>query len=214
MKSEQLAQSIQATQKFTEAKAKEISGFEDIINELTFIAASLKTGKLTIQIFSRLPILAQAFNIYLDSCQNTDLYYQYKISKLPDLSQNNNPVLILKANDKIGEEETCYELSLNQKILVGRNPNSKNKSEITEIALPKYKKISGNHVEIKSVTNSDSNIASWEICDLNSRNGTYINGEKLQGCRILQAGDIITLAYSSKNDKSPEFVFEAPVEDN
>ena len=92
MKSEQLAQSIQATQKFTEAKAQEILGFEDIINELTFIAASLKTGKLTIQIFSNLPILTQAFQIYLDKCQNIDLYYQYKISKLPDLSQTFNTV--------------------------------------------------------------------------------------------------------------------------
>ena len=214
IKSKQLAQSIQAIQKFTEAKAKEIPGFEDILKEFASIAASLKTGKLTIQIFSRLPILAQALETYLDSCQYTDLYYQYKISNLPNLSKNDYSILILKANDKIGEQETRYKLSPNQTILIGRNPKSENKSEVIEIALPKYKKISGNHVEIKPVINSDSNTVNWEICDLNSRNGTYINGHKLQGCKILQADDIITLAYPSKSDKCPEFVFEATVEDN
>ena len=89
MKSEQLAQSIQATQKFAEAKATEIPGFEDIINELAFIAASLKTGKLSIQIFSNLPILAQALKIYLDKCQIIDLYYKYKISDFPTITKNN-----------------------------------------------------------------------------------------------------------------------------
>ena len=214
MKSEQLAQSIQATQKFAEAKATEIPGFEDIINELAFTAASLKTGKLSIQIFSNLPILAQALKIYLDKCQIIDIYYQYKISDFPTITKNNYSILILKSNDKIGEQETRYELSVNQKILIGRNPKSKDKSEVIEIALPNYKKISGNHIEIKPVINSDRNTVNWEICDLNSRNGTYVNGQKLQGCKILQSDDIITLAYPNKSEKSPEFVFEGTVEDN
>ena len=43
----------------------------------------------------------------------------------------------------------------------------------------------------------------WEICDLNSVNGTYINGKKLQGCQILQVGDRISLGYNG-----PEFIFD------
>ncbi|WP_353735324.1 PrsW family glutamic-type intramembrane protease [Okeania sp. SIO1H5] len=43
----------------------------------------------------------------------------------------------------------------------------------------------------------------WEICDLNSSNGTYINGRRIQGSQILQVGDRIRLGY-----KGPEFIFD------
>jgi RsiW-degrading membrane proteinase PrsW (M82 family) len=41
------------------------------------------------------------------------------------------------------------------------------------------------------------------LCDLNSANGTYLNGHRLQGCQELQAGDRI-----SCGNNSPEFIFE------
>ncbi|HIK11297.1 MAG TPA: PrsW family intramembrane metalloprotease [Oscillatoriaceae cyanobacterium M33_DOE_052] len=43
----------------------------------------------------------------------------------------------------------------------------------------------------------------WEICDLNSVNGTYINGQRVQGCQTLQVGDRLTLGTNG-----PEFIFE------
>lgn len=43
----------------------------------------------------------------------------------------------------------------------------------------------------------------WEICDLGSANGTFINGKPLQGCHRLQRGDRILLGQDG-----PEFVFE------
>jgi len=45
--------------------------------------------------------------------------------------------------------------------------------------------------------------ASWVICDLNSANGTYLNGEKLEGCERLKEGDRISLGQNG-----PEFVIE------
>ncbi len=42
-----------------------------------------------------------------------------------------------------------------------------------------------------------------QICDLNSSNGTYINGQRLYGCQTLQAGDRILLGQNSA-----EFIFE------
>jgi len=45
----------------------------------------------------------------------------------------------------------------------------------------------------------------WQICDLTSANGTFVNGQRLQGCRLLQQGDRITLA------QDVQFVFELEV---
>ncbi|HEY9629402.1 MAG TPA: PrsW family glutamic-type intramembrane protease [Coleofasciculaceae cyanobacterium] len=44
--------------------------------------------------------------------------------------------------------------------------------------------------------------AHWQICDLTSANGTFVNGQRLQGCRLLQQGDRITLAQDA------QFVFQ------
>jgi RsiW-degrading membrane proteinase PrsW (M82 family) len=43
----------------------------------------------------------------------------------------------------------------------------------------------------------------WQICDLNSANGTFVNGYRLQGCQNLRHGDRITLAQDG-----PQFIFE------
>ncbi len=42
----------------------------------------------------------------------------------------------------------------------------------------------------------------WQVCDLTSANGTFVNGQRLQGCRLLQQGDRITLA------QDVQFAFE------
>ena len=74
--------------------------------------------------------------------------------------------------------------------------------------MPIYKKASGRHAEIQMVVSQDSTALSWQICDLNSTNGTYINGQKIKGCQVLKSGDKVTLAYPAASEKSPEFVFE------
>ena len=79
------------------------------------------------------------------------------------------------------------------------------------IPLPMYKKISGRHAEIQPVASINSAAQSWQICDLNSTNGTYINGQKIKGCQVLKSGDKITLAYPAASEKSPEFVFEGQI---
>ena len=61
-----------------------------------------------------------------------------------------------------------------------------------------YGMVSRRHAAVRPV-----NAGNWEICDLNSANGTYVNGDRLQGCRKLQAGDRIQLGKNG-----PEFIFE------
>lgn len=49
----------------------------------------------------------------------------------------------------------------------------------------------------------------WEVCDLNSANGTLVNGQRLYGCQRLQSGDRITVG---QNAVTFLFAIEAPAE--
>ncbi|MBW4630534.1 MAG: PrsW family intramembrane metalloprotease [Iphinoe sp. HA4291-MV1] len=88
----------------------------------------------------------------------------------------------------------------NKPIVIGRNTSS------CDIVLhpTKYQEVSRQHVKISPLSSqSPSGMPLWEICDLESRNGTYINGQRLQGCQILQVHDKIKLGRNG-----PEFIFE------
>ncbi|MBW4630258.1 MAG: PrsW family intramembrane metalloprotease [Brasilonema octagenarum HA4186-MV1] len=68
----------------------------------------------------------------------------------------------------------------------------------------KYQEVSRQHLKISPLSSgSPSDLPQWEISDLESRNGIYINGQRLQGSQILQVHDQIKLGR-----KGPEFVFE------
>lgn len=43
----------------------------------------------------------------------------------------------------------------------------------------------------------------WQVCDLDSANGTYVNRQRLYGCQTLYSGDRLQLGK-----KGPEFIFE------
>jgi pSer/pThr/pTyr-binding forkhead associated (FHA) protein len=104
-----------------------------------------------------------------------------------------------------GLQQNPYELPVNQKVVIGRDDSQ------CQICLPnQYAWVSGCHAEIQSVLNSEADRTRpiWEICDLNSRNGTYINGQRLEKCQALQIGDRITLGSEEPTEKSPELIFE------
>ncbi|NMG10901.1 PrsW family glutamic-type intramembrane protease [Brasilonema sp. UFV-L1] len=88
----------------------------------------------------------------------------------------------------------------NKPIIIGRDTSS------CDIVLhsTKYQEVSRQHVKISPLSSqSPSGMPLWEICDLESRNGTYINGERLQGCQTLQVHDRIKLGGNGA-----EFIFE------
>ncbi len=64
--------------------------------------------------------------------------------------------------------------------------------------------VSRRHAEIRTqaTTEVDGN-PTWQICDLGSANGTFVNGVRIQNCRDLQPGDRLILGING-----PEFVFE------
>lgn len=93
-------------------------------------------------------------------------------------------------------KQPVYFLSENFESFIGREPNC-------QIVLDSnfYGGVSRRHAVIRPQGNQKQ--IKWEICDLNSANGTYINNQRLEGCRILQTGDKIGLGVNG-----PEFIFE------
>ncbi|MEG3938170.1 PrsW family glutamic-type intramembrane protease [Microcoleus sp. S36b_A3] len=89
-----------------------------------------------------------------------------------------------------------YPLSEYGEVAIGRDRNC-------HIALESiaHGMVSRRHAAVRPLTHG--NWTRWQICDLNSANGTYVNGQKLQGCQTLQTGDRISLGQDG-----PEFIFE------
>ncbi|CCH68140.1 FHA domain containing protein [Richelia intracellularis HH01] len=116
---------------------------------------------------------------------------------------DNNPrkyalVRLVSENRVVLGSDFIYSLALDKDIVIGRDPNC----EIILDAMM-YRMVSRRHAIFRPLyTSADGNI-NWIIQDLNSANGTYINGHRLQGPQKLQLGDRVRLG-----DDGPEFVFE------
>lgn len=91
-----------------------------------------------------------------------------------------------------------YDLSDHRETVMGRDPGC-------DVALDphQYLVVSRRHATIRSLSPSAHDLPHWEICDLNSANGTFVNGQYLQGCQPLQTGDRIELGRNG-----PLFIFE------
>ncbi len=204
IKTDKLAQRIQELQKLVAVKSNQKIAYGAIALELETIANSLKAGKISLQIYSKFPLLAQALSKFLHSNSNLS-EYQFTIATFPkDLQQDKQQfpaTLVLNLVSTSGQKQTRYPLASRGKVLVGRRPGC-------QILIPDVKdRISGEHLEIQRVPGR--NLLSWEICD-RSTNGTYINEQRLvkDSWTKLKPGDRITLGDSSLNDKTVEIIFE------
>ncbi|MDX2256368.1 MAG: PrsW family glutamic-type intramembrane protease [Pseudanabaenaceae cyanobacterium bins.39] len=86
-------------------------------------------------------------------------------------------------------------------MILGRDPSC----DIV-IDMHHYGSVSRRHAEISPIYPTLGNQAKtyhWQICDLQSANGTFINGIHLSGCQELHQGDRIELTKGG-----PQFIFE------
>jgi len=81
---------------------------------------------------------------------------------------------------------------------MGRDPSCQ-----IVLAPNQYISVSRRHAVIRPLSPHENGLPRWEICDLNSANGTYINHQYLRGCQPLQVGDLIELGQDG-----PQFIFE------
>lgn len=91
-----------------------------------------------------------------------------------------------------------YALSEYQEVVIGRDPSCQIALEPHHFVI-----VSRRHAAIRPLAPLGNGLPYWEIYDLSSANGTYVNGQYLQGCHQLQTGDVIELGQHG-----PQFVFE------
>ncbi len=212
---DKLATILQSIQHFVGTRIQLNPVYQEIYQELEKGKHSFNSRKLLVKIFGTFSIPASGLCNFFRVYQALPQFYQVEVSEIPTISQsaqsNSFPLLILKANPAIGQRETRYELFSKGSILVGRDYQRLSQDFRSQnaqvIALSSYSKLSSVHAQIQPTQNSTD----WQVCDINSTNGTYINGQRIKGCKTLKSGDTITLAYPAASEKAPEFVFEGQI---
>ena len=209
---------FRATQEFVAARVNRDAVFKGIAQDLDKIRVAFDSGKLNIYVVSRSRASVQGLYQFFQVHQTLQPFYQFYSADLSaemQLGQRSSPpALILQENKAIGQFQVRYELVSGRNIWLGRDrqklesyPHSSNDRLLD---LPLYRKISGVHAAIQEVSRPGST-PTWQILDINTTNGTYVNGQKIQDRRVLRSGDRIALAYPTASEKAPEFIFECPL---
>lgn len=101
---------------------------------------------------------------------------------------------VLRQVSRGGDVAASYSLVAPEGIVIGRDPQC-------QILLDSesYGGVSRKHAEVRPSAISPTG---WQICDLSSANGTFVNGRQLTGCCSLEVGDRISLAQGG-----PHFIF-------
>jgi hypothetical protein len=93
---------------------------------------------------------------------------------------------------RLGLADQPIRLDPQRTLTIGRDPRC-------DLALPEEPGLSRRHAELRRQADG-----AWLLCDLGSRNGTWIGEERLEGCRPLREGDLIRLGR-----QGPALVFRA-----
>ncbi|MBD2074136.1 PrsW family intramembrane metalloprotease [Phormidium sp. FACHB-592] len=106
---------------------------------------------------------------------------------------------LLPTGDNAGEQAR-YPLSTTESVVLGRDPHC---NVVLDPLV--HRAVSRRHAEVKPILGFESPAGNcfWQLCDLASANGTFLNGERLKDCQVLQPGDRIILGQGG-----PTFVFE------
>lgn len=200
IKTDKLLQRLTELQKFVSERSvvatEQSTAYPAILSALERLETTLKQGKLVMQLVGADPAQVQALQKLLKTNSTLAAQYHFKIATLPQcgsLDRSELPGLILQPTpDSAADPPICYPLGLHPQVM-GRHPDA-------QLRLPdRLGLVSGRHAEIRpveSIPQGNPTPSTWQICDLNSRNGTYVNGERVHTYHPLQPGDSITLGAS------------------
>jgi RsiW-degrading membrane proteinase PrsW (M82 family) len=113
-------------------------------------------------------------------------------------ARHNAFLRLVSGNGAASGSESRYSLLPNKEVVIGRDPSCQ-----VVLDAMMYRMVSRRHAVVRPLSLSPDSKFSWVICDLNSANGTFLNGQRLQGCQELHIGDHISLGADG-----PQFIFE------
>ncbi|MGI0479985.1 FHA domain-containing protein [Geminocystis sp. CENA526] len=205
-KADKLQQNIESIKSFLNRKLPEYNELREVITKVNKIEALLSEKKLTLQIVGDEEKLIQAMFDLISKNPEFTQGYKIKYDLIPELPKETQSefLSILKLVNFIDNEINVIQeitLDTNQVYTFGRNPD-------LNLVLDGniYKGVSWQHAEINTVID-EKGISKWQIKDLNSSNGTFVNSQKINSNFILNSGDIITIAHPHYQDKFACYYF-------
>jgi RsiW-degrading membrane proteinase PrsW (M82 family) len=111
----------------------------------------------------------------------------------------------LSTKQTTAQRQQPYLLSSSEAVILGRDGQCQ-----VSLNPAVYRSVSRRHAEITPIREfaTPDGMRFWQVCDLGSSNGTYVNGKRIDGCQVLRAGDRIVLGQNG-----PEFIFECQSND-
>ncbi|NJR46255.1 MAG: FHA domain-containing protein [Hyellaceae cyanobacterium CSU_1_1] len=210
-KADKLSQTIENLQLFLSRKADEREDLAEISRQLAQLNKTLNQKKLTVQIVSQSPILAQAVFDLINSQTELKQFFQLKFDAIPKPLTQTAPqhCASLKLRQNLTDATGLHqylELSSKCEYVIGRSPEAD-----VKINPQLYQGVSWNHAVVQPLIEAEKAIQ-WQISDRHSTNGTFVNGERLTDSRLLNSGDIITLACPQAGENVAELAFTLRIE--
>ncbi|MBE9049347.1 PrsW family intramembrane metalloprotease [Nostocales cyanobacterium LEGE 11386] len=113
-------------------------------------------------------------------------------------ARHNAFLRLVSSNGAASGSESRYSLLTSKEVVIGRDPTCQ-----VVLDAMMYRMVSRRHAVVRPLSSSLDSKFSWVLCDLNSANGTFLNGKRLSACQELHAGDRISLGADG-----PQFIFE------
>jgi RsiW-degrading membrane proteinase PrsW (M82 family) len=113
-------------------------------------------------------------------------------------ARHNAFLRLVSSNGVTSGSESRYSLLSTKEMVIGRDPSCQ-----VVLDAMMYRMVSRRHAVLRPLSLSPDSRFSWVIYDLNSANGTFLNGQLLQGSQELHQGDRISLGADG-----PQFIFE------
>ncbi len=208
-KSEKLGQRITQLQDYIISKGAAHPVLKEVRDELPLLADTLNRGKLTIHLIAAqdnwASLLGQYFSQQTALAESFVTQVEDSPWQLADSQIETPPTILLQNPEASAKGVSNYQLSPDVPIIVGRDPG-----RATLLVTDRINMVSGSHASFKRVESPNKKGAptEWQVCDNNSTNGTFVNGQRIFGCQTLDSGDQIILGGATPESNRAVFVFE------